>query len=136
MRLHEKRYMIYILASFGKFFILPRCFVQMFYSDVSIRNFYLHRRSGENLRYFWRRIKHDVAMSRALIGLMIHSIFSRLDAFLLVVAPLLFRPYFSPECCCSSTKIAVNDIEEGHDKLHGLGREGEGLSHTLLVRLK
>ena len=35
------------------------------------------RISGENLRCFWRRIKHDVAMSLALIDLKIHRIFAR-----------------------------------------------------------
>ena len=48
-----------------------------FCPDVSIWNFYLHRRSGENLRCFWRRIRHDVAMSLALIDLKIHRIFAR-----------------------------------------------------------
>ena len=66
-----------LIASFGKYFILPRFFAQFFCPDVFIWNFYLHRRSGENLRCFWRRIRHDVAMSLALIDLKIRRIFAR-----------------------------------------------------------
>ena len=66
-----------LLASFGKYFILPRCFAQFFCPDVSIWDFYLHKRSVENLRCVWRRIRHDVAMSLALIDLKIHRIFAR-----------------------------------------------------------
>ena len=40
-----KRTLMYILASFGKYFILPRFFAQFFCPDVSIWNFYLHGRS-------------------------------------------------------------------------------------------
>ena len=48
-----------LLASFGKYFILPRFFAQCFCPYVSIWNFYLHRRFGKNLKCFWRRIRHD-----------------------------------------------------------------------------
>ena len=50
---------IAVVASFGKYSILPTCFAQFFCLDVSIWDFYLHRRFGENLRCFWRRIRHD-----------------------------------------------------------------------------
>ena len=57
-----------------------------------------------------------------------------LDAFLLVVALPLLRPYFSPECC-SNTKIAGNDMEEGPDKLNdmvwGGGGGGGAFAHSL-----
>ena len=55
----SKCYTHELLASFGKYFILPRFFAQLLCPDVSIWNFYLHGRSVENLRCFWRRIRHD-----------------------------------------------------------------------------
>ena len=63
--------------SFGKYFVLSVFFAQCFCPDVSVWNFYLHRRSGENLRCFWWWIRRDVAMSLALIDLKIHRIFAR-----------------------------------------------------------
>ena len=71
----QKKKKVGTLATFGKYFILPRFFAQFFCSDVSIWDFYLG--SGENLRCFWRRIRHDVAISLALIDLKIHRIFAR-----------------------------------------------------------
>ena len=43
---HDDWYLDIIIASFGKYFILPRYFARFFCPDVSIWKFYLHRRSG------------------------------------------------------------------------------------------
>ena len=47
------------ISEFRKVFHFAQIFCPVFCPDASIWNFYLHRRSGENLRCFWRRIRHD-----------------------------------------------------------------------------
>ena len=66
-----------IIASFGKYFILPRFFAQIFAQMFPFGIFIDIEDPVRTSDVFWRRIRHDVAMSLALIDLKIHRIFVR-----------------------------------------------------------